>query len=636
MRGWLQFVRGLLGAALLLSLAGCPLDYTGAKPQDRSEAARFLNQATFGPDEDNLQNLMAVGYEAWIDQQFANRPSLTYRAFMTQRDAEIKADNPGNSTAKAGPAQVLEAFYTRALDNQVQLRSRLAYALSQIFVVSFVDEGLGTTAPEMVAAYMDTLEAALDGSYRDLLETISKSPAMGQYLTFRGNSKETPELGHSPDENYAREIMQLFSIGLYELNPDGTVKLDANGQAIETYTNDDIKGLAKVFTGWSNYAGPAYANLGSACFSWNRFCRDPEGFWHPMVEYPEYHSTSEKRFLGITIAPQSTPSPQASLTAALDRLATHPNTAPFVSRQLIQRLVPSNPSPAYVGRVAQRFVDTGGNIKEIVKAILMDDEARGAASLSSTTHGKVREPVLRLTALLRAFKVSSPTLSTSNSPLDPPTGNRTAYLSAGITNAPGTSWGQAPLHAPSVFNFFRPGYTPPQSLVAEQRMVAPEMQLVNETTVTGYVNAVLDLLSNGIGPTVVVDGDGQCGAYTPQIQQYILALDPKVPANKALQDAAATCKLETISQRDIMLQLTEQRAMAYDVGTLAQHMADRLLGGQLSDGLRQAMLTALSTIDVPQPDAQQSNGEAINAALDKRVWGAIALVAASPEFLITK
>lgn len=636
MRGWLQFVRSVLGAALLLSLAGCPLDNTGLKPQDRSEAARFLNQASFGPDEDNLQNLMTVGYEAWMDQQFANRPSLTYRAFMTQRDAEIKADNPGNSAAKAGPAQVLEAFYTRALDKQTQLRSRLAYALSQIFVVSFVDDALSTTAPEMVAAYMDMLEASLDGSYRDLLEAISKSPAMGHYLTYRGNGKEIPEFGHFPDENYAREIMQLFSIGLYELNSDGTTKLDANGHPIETYSNDDIKGLAKVFTGWGNHVGPAYAKLGSACFLWLPTCRDPEGFWLPMVEHPEYHSTSEKRFLGITIAAQGTPDPQASLTAALDRLATHPNTAPFFSRQLIQRLVTSNPSPAYVGRVAQRFVDTGGNLKEVVKAILMDDEARGAASLASSTHGKVREPVLRLTALLRAFKISSPTLSTSNSPLDPPAGSRTPYLSAGITSAAGSSWGQTPLYSPSVFNFFRPGYTPPQSLVAAQHLVAPEMQLVNETTVTGYVNAVLDLLSNGIGPAVIVDGDGQCGAYTPQVQQYILALDPKVPANKALQDAAAACKLETISQRDIMLQLTEQRAMAYDVGTLSQHIADRLLGGQLSDGLRQAMLTALSSIDVPQADAQQSNGEAINAALDRRVWGAIALVAVSPEFLITK
>lgn len=630
-------VRGLLCSAWILSIAGCVTDTGGDKPQNRAEASRFLVQATFGPDETNVDRLMTIGYEAWIDEQFALKPSFTYRDFFTRRDAEIKADNPADSTAKARPDQVIEAFYTRALTDKAQLRARLSFALSEIFVVSLVDETLSALAPGKVAGYMDTLDSGLDGSYRELLEAISKSPAMGQYLTYRGNTKESPSLGHFPDENFAREIMQLFSIGLYELNVDGSIKVNAQGLPIETYTNDDIKGLAKVFTGWSDYRGPAYAGVAdNLCMSWAPECRDPEGLYHPMMAYPAYHSTSEKTFLGITIPAQDSPSPQASLSAALDRLATHPNTAPFISRQLIQRLVTSNPSADYISRVAQRFVSSGGNLKEITKAILLDKEARGQASLNAPEHGKLREPVMRLTALLRAFKFNSPTLSMSSSPLDARGWIRTPYVAIGHTSDAAGSWGQTPLMSPSVFNFFRPGYTPPQSQVSSEHLVAPELQTVNETTVTGYVNAVLDLLFYGIGPAAVADSDGRCGAFTPQIQQYILSLDPKVPANQTLQNTAATCQLDTFSQRNVTLQLAEQRAMADDAGTLTQHIADRLLGGTISDGLRQSVINTLNTLVVPQPDASQSNGQAINDALDRRVWAAIAMIAASPEFLITK
>lgn len=621
----------------MAALSGCVTDGSGAKPESRAEAWRFLTQATFGPDEVNVEHLMTIGYEAWIDEQFSLHPTFTFRDFYTRRDAEIKADHPGDPTAKAGPDQTLEAFYTRALTDKAQLRARLAFALSEMLVVSYTDDVLGTVTPQMVAGYMDTLDAGLDGSYRELLEAVAKSPAMGQYLTYRGNTKEVPSLGHFPDENFAREVMQLFSIGLYELNSDGSKKLDGNGNPIETYTSDDVKGLAKVFTGWGNYRGPAYSSVPeSTCFAWTKECQDPEGFYHPMVAYPSYHSVSEKKFLGVTLAAQDSPSPQADLTAALDRLTTHPNTAPFISRQLIQRLVTSNPTPDYVSRVAERFTATGGNLKEVVKAILLDDEARSPITLVAPEHGKLREPVLRLTALLRAFKFTTATSGLSASPLDGPNTTRLNYVAIGNTSDPATSWGQAPLFAPSVFNYFRPGYTPPMGDAAARGMVVPEMQLVNESSITGYVNSVLDLLTNGIGPSIVADLDGQCGAYTPELQQYIQSLDPKVPANKALQDAAAQCKLETLTQRSVNLQLAEQRAMAYDTATLTQHIADRLLGGNMTDKLRQSMISTLSTLDVPALNSQQSNGDAINSALDKRVWTAILMVAVSPEFLVTK
>ena len=324
------------------------------------------------------------------------------------------------------------------------------------------------------------------------------------------------------------------------------------------------------------------------------------------------------------------------MAIALDRLATHPNTAPFISRQSIQRLVSSNPSPEYVGRVASKFTETGGSIKETVKAILLDEEARGPITLIAPEAGKLREPILRLTSIIRAFKLESHTLSSSQSPLDATGSTRQGYVSVGDTSSTSTSFGQMPFNAPSVFNFFRPGYTPTQSQASARQLVAPEMQLVNEASIPGYVNAVQDLLINGIGPISIVDTDGQCGAFTAQVQQYIQALDPKVAANKTLQSTAANCQLETLGQRSIRLQMGEQRALAYDVPTIVQHVADRLQGGSLTGALKQAMTSALSTIDVPAPNDSQTNGDAINSALDKRVWTAILMVAVSPEFLVTK
>jgi hypothetical protein len=289
-----------------------------------------------------------------------------------------------------------------------------------------------------------------------------------------------------------------------------------------------------------------------------------------------------------------------------------------------------------VGRVAARFNATGGNLKEVVKAILLDDEARNPLSVLSSSIGKLREPVLRVTALLRAFRFTSPTLTASNSPLDAAGSKRATYVTLEVTNDASTSLGQTPLYAPSVFNFFRPGYTPPNpGSNAPVTHVAPEMQLVSESSVTGYANYIMDSLQVGIGPTLLVDADGQCGIYTSTTQSYIQALDPKVAANKAIQTAAASCQLDSSFAKDMRFDFTEQRALAYDGATLVQHVADRLLGGSITDPLKKAILTVLATMPVPAPDATQSNGGAINDALDQRVKAAVLLVAVSPEFLLT-
>lgn len=563
-----------IGAALaaLCVLVACQ-DDGGDVPQSRAEAWRFLTQATFGPDEASVARVMAIGYTAWIDEQFDQGPSFTYQSFMRQREADLQAASSG---AGAGSGQVIEAFYTRALTDPAQLRARLAFALSEIFVVSFNDTMLNDL-PGMVAGYMDTLDSSLAGNYRTLLEAVAKSPAMGQYLTYRSNFKSIPAIGHVPDENFAREVMQLFSIGLYQLNSDGSLQLDAGGQPVPTYGDADVKGLAKVFTGWSQDRGGAYASVPDPhCFSFLDDCRDPDAYYRAMVAYPDYHDTGEKSFLGVVIAPQDTPAPQASLTAALNRLASHPNTAPFFCRHLIQRLVSSNPSPAYVARVADRFTASGGNLRETVKAILLDTEARGIEGQLSLTTGKLREPILRITAVLRAFGLTANNW---------PAASGVPYATLGLTSDPATSLGQTPLYAPSVFNFFRPGYVPPRSEMAAQGLVAPEMQLVNETSVTGYVNTLIGLLDTGIG-------------------------------------------------NGVQLKLDDARDVADDDARLTQLVADRLLGGTLSPSLESIVLGALQSLPVPAGDA--SNAAAVAAARDKRIRVAVLLVAASPEFLVVR
>jgi len=574
---------GCIGmCALLLSGSGCVVGEAEKDfPNNRSEAWRFLNHATFGPSEASVAHLNTIGYTAWLDEQFAMAPETTYRSFMERRDAELKVDEPGN---KSRFDQVVEGFYTGALSDPAQLRQRVVFALSEIFVVSLYNTELNTR-PTLVAGYIDTLNANVWSDYRTLLEAVTKSPAMGVYLTFRGNQKEDPAIGRIPDENYAREVMQLFSIGLHELNMDGTPVMGPNGQPKVSYTSEDVQGLAKIFTGWSFYRGPSVASqTEEACFTGNITCLDPEAAYQPMVPYPSYHSTSATSFLKVSLPARSSSTLQADLKFALDTLASHKNVAPFFSRQLIQRLVTSNPSPAYVSRVAQKFVATNGSIKEVVKAILMDEEALGSPYHAMDSDGKLREPVLRLTALLRAFTFDGPGLKTGT--------QRVKNVGITSTGDASLSFGQTPWNSPSVFNFFRPGYVPPQSKSASLGMVLPEMQIASEISVTGYVNSVLSVLNNGIG--------------------------------------------KVSNQAGVRLVLTDQRLLANTPDDLVSDMSNRLLGGIMSQALRKDITAAVLTIPVPALNESGTNTADINTALDKRVNAAILMTAVSPEFLIQK
>ncbi len=576
------------------------------KPQSTADAQRFLTQATFGPTQADVDRLNKLGYSRWIDEQLSMSLQQSHVAFVDARDAELKADNPSSTSAKARANELVESFYTRALTDPAQLKMRVAFALSEIFVVSTQDSTLGDNA-RLVASYLDMLTERSTGSYRSLLEGVALHPAMGIYLSSRGNQKEDPATGRVPDENFAREVMQLFSIGLYQLNSDGSLKT-SGGKPIETYTGDDIKGLAKVFTGWSWYATDGeVAAVGSnvyKCFYRSTDCSDPNAYISPMRAYPTYHSTSAKvvSAIGLNLGDSNGhPDPVGDTRQALDKLAAHPNVAPFISKQLIQRLVTSNPSPAYVSRVVAVFNNSGGNLRAVVKAILLDDEARGSAGLADPQFGKLREPVLRITALLRAFKHTSDSMSGALPASAAAGSSRTRYYDIGITDDAGGSLGQTPLRSPSVFNFYRPGYVPPKSLAEAAGLVAPEMQIVAETSVAGYVNYVMTAVGTG--------GLGSWKAY----------------------DSTGDGRIDsTTSRRDVRFDFSTEKALADKPGDLVDLVGQRLLQSRMSSSLRGQIVDALATIPIT------GSASAADTARLNRVRAAIFLTMASPEFLVQK
>ncbi len=544
------------------------------KPTTRSDAARFLTKASFGATDAEIDRVMAVGYAAWIDEQLA-LPATSHRASWEAADRAIKLAAP---TSSAGQDQVFESFWKQAVTGPDQLRGRVAYALSQIFVISMVD-GTVSQSPRAGADFLDLLGGTGLGTYRELLEGVSRHPMMGIYLSHLRNQKADTRTGRVPDENYAREVMQLFSIGLVELNDDGSPRT-VGGNPVDTYTPADISGLAKVFTGWS-WACPDWPD--NSCFS-NGSANgnsDPDRGFKAMLGYAQYHSTDAKSFLGTTVAAQSVSDPVASLKAALDTLAAHPNVGPFIGRQLIQRLVTSNPSPAYVRAVSQVFANNGagvrGDMKAVVKAVLMHPEARQM----SATSGKVREPVLKLAAYLRAFPHSSDT------------GN----WRVGNTDNPATSLGQTPLRSPSVFNFYRPGYVAPGTASAGRSLGAPEMQIAHETSAAAWVNFMRDNVASGVGAN-----NGTVGGVV-------------------------------LNRRDIRPDFSAELALAGDAPALVERVAGRLIYTAGTE-LKAEIATAVGSIAIPALNTAGSNQAAIDTAKRNRVNAAILLVLASPEFQV--
>lgn len=438
-------------------------------PTSARDAARFLSQAAFGPRSmDEIDALRRSGYEAWLQQQFS-APVASHLSYLEQQRTR-------HAEGRATEEMSYEAIWQQWLFEDGPLRARMSWALLQIFVISNIAPDI---RPHAMSSYLDLLNQHAFGNYRTLLEAVTLHPAMGYYLNLLESEKANPAEGTHPNENYAREVLQLFSIGLVQLQPDGSPQLDGQGRTIPTYDEAVVKGFAKAFSGWS------YGTLDNRVErSFHDHDDNVEALWTtPMQPWSMFHDTGSKTLLDGRVLPAGQTA-QQDMKDALDCIFQHPNVGPFIGRQLIQRLVTSNPSGAYVQRVAAAFADNGqgvrGDLRAVLRAVLLDVQARGEAAPAARGFGKQREPVLRLAQLLRGLDARSPS------------GRNSLHYLDGSDDA----LGQSPLLAPTVFNFYSPFFKPPGAL-ALAGLVAPEFQITTETTVVGSLNFFASVVQNG-------------------------------------------------------------------------------------------------------------------------------------------
>lgn len=469
-------------------------------------AARFLEQASWGPSPESIARVMEIGREAWIEEQF-REPMSSY-------------PDPPDQDQSLSTMQKL--FFRNALLGKDQLRQRVAFALSQIFVVSGVDlprywQTVGFQRLMMNNAF---------GNYRTLMQEVTLNPAMGEYLDMVNNDKPDPARNLVPNENYGRELMQLFSLGLFQLNPDGTRKTDSSGPLV-TYTEDHVKQMSLAFTGWTYPQQPGFSS------QW----KNPSYYYGRMTPFQEHHDVSAKTVLpGVILMPNQ--SAEQDLNDGLNAIFAHGNLTPFVALRMIQKLTASSPSPQYVGRVAAAFSAPRGDMKAMIRAILLDPEA--------ATGSHLREPVLFATSLARA-------------------------LGATVTEEPSLAYstelmGQKLFYSPSVFNYFSPTYRLPGG-----GPNAPEFQILNPTTALARINFVHRLVGNWLTSTVRI----------PLAHFAGLALNPEIlikAVNKALLRGEPQPDLEASVLRAISVTTdrnTRARNALYLTATQSRYQVQR-------------------------------------------------------------
>lgn len=532
-------------------------------------SARFLSQASTGHSFEDIEEVSSMGFEDWIDAQL-NMPIAFSFLDKVQEYHQIRRDSL--SDPDAGQAIFFWDFawwqYHMAHDDV--LRQRVAFALSEIIVISRFSNFGGNSYP--FADFYDIFMENAFGNYRDILQEVTYHPAMGIYLTYLNNPKSDTTNGIFPDENYARELMQLFTIGLYELNPDGTHVLDGNGEPIPTYGNDEIAEFSKIFTGLSWQDRTQFYKGALADSSYTL----------PMKMFNNYHEPGVKELLnGYQVPDRSPVNGNADISDALDNLYAHNNLAPFISTHLIRRLVTSNPSADYIGRISAVFDDNGngekGDLGAVVKAILLDPEARSCENTDNPTFGMLREPFLRYTQINKAFDAS--TLSGNHR-------NEMYWVQYHVEQKPFTS--------PSVFNFFQQDYQP-IGPVDSLDLVAPEFQITNSKTVTGFINGlyrwILD--DNPADERDIFSGENNDG-YADEIAH---------------------------------LDVSDEILLANDqhLHILIDRLNLILAQGQLSDATEQTIINALKVFDQDDPED-----------LEFRARLAIYLVLCAPEYLISK
>jgi uncharacterized protein (DUF1800 family) len=537
------------------------------------QAARFVLQAQFNASDEDIAAVRSKGYVPWLMEQFKAPASQTGLDWLDARG--YGAIDSSHFYDYTYPSQFM--VWNQLMTSPDGVRKRMALALSEFFVI-------GTATLEMtwrshaVGAWWDLLVAGALGNFRSLLENVTLNPAMGVFLNTRRNLKENPATGRAPDENYGREVMQLFSIGLYQLNSDGSIKKDGAGNKLESYTQSDVTNIARVFTGWDL---DETHNVNAIDPTNGRTIGTTHETRLPMRLNPANHSTLAASFLGATVPANATGT--EALKIALDTLFNHPNVGPFFGRQMIQRLVTSNPSPAYVARVSAAFANNGagvrGDLAAVFAAVLLDDEARAPLGLVQPGFGKLREPMVRFAQWGRTFGLKS----------------KYGSWKIGDLGNPATQLGQAPLNPPSVFNYFRPGYVPPSTALSASQASAPEFQIVNETTVGGYLNFMQPAIRSGLY------------SIAPDLPQY---------TNNATDGF------------DMQASYTKELALVLDPVALVKRLNLLLCAGQLSAATQTTIVDALNAGGVTATSSA-------SAKLD-RVASAVLLVMASSEYLVQK
>ncbi len=554
---------------------------TGNIVNNKAEASLFLNRATFGPTEKDIDYLVSRNtYQDWVNEQFETTPtyhlpkvkSLATKTCSDKNDAgELLVD----SWEIQYPRH--QIWWETALNADDQLRQRVALALSEILVISD-SPGLGLNEFQLgMTSYYDVLVKHAFGNYRDLLEEITLHPNMGDFLSMSRNQKSNEEGTIRPDENYARELLQLFTIGVHQLNIDGSAKLGSDGEAIPTYNQKTIEEFAKVFTGWS------YQDI-----TWWDYFADGD-HTKPLVAFEEYHDTSAKTLFNGAIS-DANQTALEDLRFALDNIYAHSNIGPYISKQLIKRLVTSNPSPEYISRVAEKFNDNGsgvkGDMKAVVSAILLDQEA--LASNKPDNFGKLREPMLRMSHLWRAFNMQT-TLKIGHHWESEKRCGQGAYPFFVFYDSLETfaqKTGQGPLQARSVFNFFKPDYSP-SGVLNDNGLTAPEFQIINENTMVAGGNLFNQL----------IEQFSEAKPSTPAIGEY------------------SKFNLQKVTQ------------LASDTEKLLDYMSLVLLNNQMTSALRTILSEHLNQTDV------YAEGE--EGRLQK-AQEAILLIVNSPEYLIQR
>ncbi len=559
---------------------------------DENAAARFLGFASLGADYETIQDVANQGISNWLDAQLALPPQVSFQDTtwdIWEHFKQLYINKWGyNTVANAGDAVIPYWFYFKMAwwNNIIQsddhVRQRVAQAYSQIFVIS-EKSNLQLSGPGM-ASYYDLLYQNAFGNFRDLLYDISLHPMMGFYLSHINNPKSDVANNIHPDENYAREIMQLFSIGLFELNQDGTRKKDTQGNDIPTYDNDDIKEFAKIFTGLApaGYWWP-WEDYTSFPTQWGNEYNDSPATtnnWQPMIAFDAWHEPGPKYLLNGQVVPAGQNTLQ-DINDAIDNLFNHPNVGPFIGRLLIQRLVKSNPSPDYISRVAAAFNDNGngvrGDMKTLIRTILTDAEAIDCSWTTHPTAGKMRETLLRYTQAIRAFNGTN--------------------ISGRLWN-----WGyqfdeavdQGILASPSVFNFYLPDFQP-NGPIAAQNLFAPEFQIHTSATSINYINLVQEWFIDGFLGEISV-----------------------VASNTAMN--APGFELKQLDLNDqIFLDLSEEEALANNPTALLDRLDLILTGRLLSDTTKTNIINTLNTI-----------------AVTDRVKAALYLIFISPDYIIQK